>query len=84
MRVFLLIFTAAALLLDLCGAEITPYTDEVSKVADVMDYPDIPGYGVLPFKVFQSEKDWKCTVWDGKLFIRAIGKCSFIYTCCII
>lgn len=74
MRVFLLIFTAAALLLDLCGAKITPYTDEVSKVADVMDYPDIPGYGVLPFKVFQSEKDWKCTVRDGKLFIRAIRK----------
>ena len=51
-----------------------PFVHELSRQIDVIDYPDIPGYGTLPFKVFQSSGDWECTQKDGRLILSAVKK----------
>ena len=47
------------------------YTPELCRQIDVIDYPEIPGYGTLPFKVFQPQSDWKCEQKNGRLILHA-------------
>lgn len=51
-----------------------PFVHELSRQIDVIDYPDIKGYGTFPFKVFQPSGDWKCISKDGRLILSAVKK----------
>ncbi|MBQ9501716.1 MAG: DUF4838 domain-containing protein [Lentisphaeria bacterium] len=64
----------AAVLLAGAPAFAAPYVQELCRQIDVVDYPEIPGYGTLPFKVFQPAGDWKCEKKEGVLQLEALKK----------
>ena len=61
-------------LLCIYAADSKPYVNELGRQIDVIDYPEVKGYGILPFKVFQPKGNWRCDLKDGRVIFTAMDK----------